>query len=133
MRSIVTLILALSMLMQSLPGLTQQCAAMPMPAGKPANAECACCHMATGGGRECGLPDSGRAACNCKARQPDQPKTPPPDSKQQSLEQVLAFVPVLVAVLPFEPPTASGWRHPVEPRLWRSSSSAQSLLCVWLM
>jgi hypothetical protein len=131
MRPIVTLILALSMLMQSLPGLTQRCAAMP--AGKPANAECACCHMAMAGDRECGLPDSGRAACNCKAQQPDQPKTPPPDPKQQSVEQVLAFVPVLVAVLPFEPPAASPWRHPVDPPLWRSCSSAQSLLCVWLM
>ena len=130
MRSIVTLILALSMLLQSLPGLMQQCAAMPVPADRPANAECACCRIATG---KCGAADSASPACNCKAQQSEQPTTPPSSPKQQGVEKALDSVPVLRAVLLFEPATASPWRLYVDQPLWRSGSSAQSILCVWLI
>ena len=130
---VVTLILALSLLVQSLPGLMQRCAPTRVPAGKPMGAVCTCCQMGMDGGSECGLPDSKPAVCTCTAPQPEQPKTPPPDSKRQGVELALAIVPVLVAVLPFEAPTASLWRRPVDPPFWRSSSSAQSLLCVWLI
>lgn len=137
------IILVLSLLAQSTPALVmQRCVGMPSPkalaaAGQPEDARCGCCNP--GGGNagngktiECPMAAQGYAGCNCKHPKPDEPKTPAPKN-QTSVEVQFAFAPVLIAVLPAEPPSAAmRWRGD-EPLLRCSAPSFQSLLCVWLI
>lgn len=139
MSLLVRLILIVSLLAQSAPGLVmQRCVGMPdakalAAAGLPGDAECSCCGTGDDGAViECPMAAQGYMGCNCKHPKQDEPKSPPP-SDQKPLQHALAFVPVLVAILPAEPPSAAApWRGE-EPLLRASPPSVQSLLCVWLM
>lgn len=147
---LVRIILVLSLLAQSAPGLVmQRCVGMPGPkalaaAGLPEDARCGCCNPGRGDGAEASADGKsiecpmsaqgvgGYAGCNCKDPRPDEPKTPAPKS-QTPVEVQFAFAPVLIAVLPAEPMSAAMRRRGEEPLLRRSAPSFQSLLCVWLM
>lgn len=140
MRSAITVIAMLSVLVQSLPGLVmQRCVAMPdsrtlLATGHRADAQCGCCHQGSDGTIECPLAKSGYAGCNCKNPPSEDPKTPPSDhQKSQQIEQLFSTpTPVAAMLLPEPPPAPVRWGT-AEPASRCGSHSIQSLLCVWVM
>ncbi|MGE3108378.1 MAG: hypothetical protein AB7G11_03845 [Phycisphaerales bacterium] len=132
-------ILIASLLLQPFAGLLpQRCVGMPDAAalvsmGMPAGATCDCCGGdADGASVECPMAKDSYVGCNCKASQQEAPQTPPPGPEHKPLTQLLAFVPVLIMLVP-EPAARSFVWHGDDALLRRSSPSIQSLLCVWLM
>ncbi len=140
MAVIIRLILALSLLMQSLPGLAmERCVAMPdaktlASAGLPEDITCGCCGGDDEDGVtiECPMAKNGYAGCNCKNPQPEDPKTPPSDQKPRQVEHLFPAPPVVLAVLLPVPSPAPRWTATEPTQRW-GSHSVQSLLCVWLM
>lgn len=139
MALLVRLILALSLVVQSVPGLAvQRCVGMPgagaAGAEKIEQPVCSCC----GGGDDgaaapCPFASNGYVGCNCKESQEQEPKPLPGDPKTEQLQHLLAFVPVLTVVLPPLPLPTAMMRTGSETPPWRTSHSVQSLLCVWLI
>ena len=131
-------ILALSLLLQSIPGLTTvNCASMAprvsaaVISGEPmSDALCACCSGSADA--ECPAADNAMS-CRCGVPQPEEPRSLPFDPKIEQSHQLVALLPVLIAVLPTEPIVLAerwaGFSGP--PR--QSASSFQSLLCVWVV
>lgn len=138
MSLVVRVILIVSLLFQSLPGLAMsRCVAMPdssalVAMGMPADAECGCCAKGDDGKAiECPMAKSGFVGCNCKNPQPEDPKTPPSNQKSQQIEQLFSAPTILVLMVPPEPlPLSARWTA-AEPFRRSGSHSIQSLLCVW--
>jgi len=132
-------ILALILVMQSLPGLTvAQCAAMG-GAGSDGQLSksvhptaCPCC---SGGDDSAGAacPTGDRTSvCHCGEPRQDEPKTPPTDSKGQ-FHQLLVILPALIGFLPPEPMPTMAMGSAADPSPHRPTNSIQSLLCVWIV
>jgi hypothetical protein len=139
MSLVVRVILIVSMLVQSIPGLAMpRCVAMPdslalVAMGMPADAECDCCAKSEEGQAiECPMAERGFVGCNCKNSQAEDPKTPPSNQKSLQIERLLSVpvVPVILIAPPEPLPLAARWTA-AEPSRRSGSHSIQSLLCVW--
>ena len=130
MATLLRLILALSIAIQSLPVLAMGPCRIVERNGSAAalvEAPCTCCCQSSSSDR------SGPAVCSCKAPGQDQPQAPQPEREYKSVAQFLAFLPAVVtaplaADSRFSLPRAFADAHPQS-----SAPSPQSLLCVWLM
>lgn len=131
------IILVLSMLMQSLPGLTTlNCAEMMPGTAAPTNAggsRCSCCR-AGDGAMTASCPTGDKfVACRCGMSQPAEPRTPPSNPKTAQTHQFVALLPILLTVLPSKPfVLEQRWTSPPGPPK-QSADSIQSLLCVWVV
>lgn len=131
------IILVVSLLLQSLPGLTTlNCAEMWPGTASGAMAggsKCSCCRV--GGGTMKGACPTGDkfVACRCGMSQPEEPRTPPPNPKTALTHQFIALLPILLSVLPPKPFVLERqWTSRSGPPK-QSANSIQSLLCVWVV
>ncbi|MBS0197363.1 MAG: hypothetical protein JSR77_11460 [Planctomycetes bacterium] len=138
MTAFARIILILSLLLQSIPGLSaQRCAEMVQADAQIAPADddapCPCCQ----GDDQAITPACPEGAktitCCCCMPRHEEPRTPPADPKTEQTHQFVALLPVLVSLLRPEPPVlAQRWTSPAGPPM-RSADSMHSLLCVWVV
>ena len=142
MAVVTRLILALMLVLQSLPGLTvERCAEMTPGTGMSAvdvtptdNSACPCCSGRKGepSGSACSNSDA-VTVCKCGMPQPEQPKAPPSDSRTEQVQLAVAILPAFLGFV-FEavdrPAPSVGWLG-APPK--RPANSVQSVLCVWVV
>lgn len=94
---------------------------------------CSCCSSDADTAMAACAPREVARACCCGEPLPDQPQTPPGDSKNKVLEQLLAYLPAMTWAVRSEPEPAVDVSRLAEPAAHLSADSLQSLLCVWVM
>jgi hypothetical protein len=136
------LILALTLVVQSLPGIAvERCAEMTR-ATRIASAQsdmgdevpCACCSGKASEKSAPACPKSdATTACKCGMPQPEQPKAPPSDSKTEQVQFAVAVLPAFLGFLfePVDQPTPHVSWLGASPK--RPGNSIQSVLCVWVV
>lgn len=142
MALVTRLILALALVVQSMPGLAvERCAEMTRVAGsgsgQPAMAAedaCPCCsgRSRDGSGTTCTNSD-GVSVCKCGMPRSEQPVTPPSDSKTGQVQFAVAILTTFPGVTFAEAgaPSLPARSLGAAPR--RSANSVQSVLCVWIV
>lgn len=142
MAVVTRIILALMLVVQSLPGVAvERCAEMSRGTRMSAvdavatdSSACPCCSGRNGesSGSACRNSDA-VTACKCGMPQPEQPKAPPSDSKTEQVQLAVAILPVFLG-FDFEavnrPALSLGWLG-APPK--RPANSVQSVLCVWVV
>ena len=142
MAVVTRLILALLLVVQSLPGVSvERCAEMARGTGMSAvdtaatdTSACSCCAGRKGetSGSACSNSDA-VTACKCGMPQPEQPKAPPSDSRTEQVQLAVAILPAFLGFV-FEavdrPVPSVGWLG-APPK--RPANSVQSVLCVWVV
>ncbi|MFA6043884.1 MAG: hypothetical protein WC718_02770, partial [Phycisphaerales bacterium] len=117
------LILILSLLIQSVPGLTAMSCALMGPrspeslvAASVDGSACPCCRGGDGA-MKAACPNGDKVtACGCGMAQPEEPRTPPTNSRTEQTHQFVALLPILLAVLPPAPAVlALRWTSPAGP------------------
>lgn len=133
MATLLRLILALSIAIQSLPGLAlRPCSSMAGSAsavapGTDDEPACPCCQSQ--GPSDCEKP----VVCSCKSPAREQPQAPQPDREHKSLDLVLAVLPTFVTLVPTRQSSNAARLRGLAALPHSSAPSVQSLLCVWLM
>lgn len=140
MSILMRVILIVSLVLQSMPGLTmQRCVAIPtvsdlVAVGMAPDAECSCCGPSDEKAVvECPMAKNGYIGCNCRSPQSDEPQSPPSNEKFQQVEPLFTAGTFVVASLVPEPAPGSAQRTAFEATSRFGSHSIQSFLCVWLM
>lgn len=142
MALVTRLILAIMLVVQSLPGIAvERCAEMTggIRAGavQDASADEAACPCCAGAARDKSGPACANSdavtACKCGMPQPEQPKAPPSDSRTEQVQLAVAILPAFLGFV-FEavdrPVPSVGWLG-APPK--RPANSVQSVLCVWVV
>lgn len=131
--------IALVLVLQSLAGIgAPWCAAMSGGAlneGAAASRPlaCSCCSSDAGTASATCAPREMARACCCGEPLPEQPQTPPGDSKNKVLEHLLACLPAAAWGVRIEPEPAVEVSRLAEAAAHLPANSLQSLLCVWVM
>ncbi|MCC6970618.1 MAG: hypothetical protein IT434_10400 [Phycisphaerales bacterium] len=148
MARLTRLILALSLVVQSLPGIGfARCAQMAIgadqvvrvgmisacgPASEIDQSSCPCCDESSTGS-PAGLEGGAADSCRCDVGRPEQPITPPAEPTLERTQLVAVVLPSLLSLArPAHVGAHSGLGRPDgSPK--RAANSIQSVLCVWLM
>lgn len=142
MALVTRLILALMLVVQSLPGMAvERCAEMTSGAGSTVartamtdDEACPCCsgRAVEKSGSECTNRDA-VTACKCGMPQPEQPKTPPSEPKVERVQFLAAVLPTILSfTLPEPVPAQVHWDR-LGGAAKRPTNSIQSVLCVWVV
>lgn len=142
MAVVTRLILALMLVVQSLPGLAvERCAELARGTGMSAvdtteteNSACPCCSGRKGvpAGSGCSNSDA-VTVCKCGMPQPEQPKAPPSDSRTEQVQLAVAMLPGFLGFVfeAVDQPAPSEGLLGAPPK--RPANSVQSVLCVWVV
>jgi hypothetical protein len=134
MADLVRVILAISILWQSVIGLTSgTCAAKPAAYGcAVATAMCECCQDGEGIRIPCPMAANPSIGCNCSATHNQDPVPPPTDTTTKQLPRLVALPIAFSITAPVAPATCGSWRDRAGTAIGRPGHSIQSILCVWL-
>lgn len=134
MAILVRLILAFSILWQSVMGLTSgTCAAKPVAVGcAVATAMCECCQDGEGNRTPCPMAANSSIGCNCSATHDRDPVPPPTDTSIKQLPRLVALPIAFSIAALVAPATCGSWRDRTDTVTSRAGHSIQSILCVWL-
>lgn len=139
MHLLVRLILALTMAIQSLPGLAgSPCVpaigvtSTSTSAASAQSGICPCCAGADQANPACPV-DSAASACQCGSAQPDSRPVPSSDTKANQLEHLLVLLPALAGTMLPAPKAEPATWSATQTAAHRPSNPVQSLLCVWVM
>jgi len=142
MALVTRLILALMLVVQSLPGFAvERCAEMKGGAettlGQAAMADEAACPCCSGGaveksGTACGNRDA-VTLCKCGTPRPEQPKAPPSEPKVERTQLLAVVLPTVLSFALTEPVPAQFHWDRLGGAAKRPTNSIQSVLCVWVV